>query len=271
MSSMTAVPRIKFCGVARAEDAEHAVALGAWAVGLVLWPGSKRACPPDVAAEIGAALQRRAEVAGVFVNAPLDEVAEAAEAYRLTLLQLHGDEGPSYCAEAARRTGAKVIKAARVRASADVQALRAFHTDFHLLDAYAPGVPGGTGETFAWELTREHPRDRPLILSGGLTAENVGEAIAAARPFAVDVASGIESAPGVKDHARMDAFAAAVRATGASEEEVAPEEAAPAAPAGAALDAAARQAPGTAPERAAPEAPEAAPERAAPQAPEAAA
>ncbi len=221
---MPDVPRIKFCGVARLEDAERAVELGAWAVGMVLWPGSARACPPDTAAAIGAALQRRAEVAGVFVNAHLDEVVAAADANLLTLVQLHGDEGPSYCAEVARRTGAKVIKAARVQASADVQALRAFHTDFHLLDAYAPGVPGGTGETFAWELTRVHPRDRPLLLSGGLTPDNVAEAIGVVRPFAVDVASGVETSPGVKDHARMAAFAEAVRATAAADP--APQEAA---------------------------------------------
>jgi len=207
------VPRIKFCGIARLEDAERAVELGAWAVGMVLWPGSARACPPDVAAAIGAALHRRAEVAGVFVNAHLDEVVAAAEANALTLVQLHGDEGPSFCGEVARRTGAKVIKAARVQASSDVQALRAFHTDFHLLDAYAAGIPGGTGETFAWELARAHPRDRPLILSGGLSPENVGEAIPAVRPFAVDVASGVEVSPGVKDHVRMAAFAEAVRET----------------------------------------------------------
>lgn len=212
---MAEPPRIKFCGVARLDDAERAVELGAWAVGMVLWAGSARACPPDTAAAIGAALQRRAEVAGVFVNAHLDEVVAAAEANALTLVQLHGDEGPSFCAEVARRTGAKVIKAARVRGGADVQALRSFHTDFHLLDAYAPGQRGGTGETFAWELAHEHPRDRPLILSGGLAPDNVGDAISAVRPFAVDVASGVETAPGVKDHARMAAFAEAVRATAA--------------------------------------------------------
>jgi len=138
--------------------------------------------------------------------------AHTGDALELTLVQLHGDEGPAYCAEVARRTGARVIKAARVRDRADVRALHAFPTDFHLLDAYAPGRPGGTGETFAWELAREHPRDRPLILSGGLTPENVGEAIAAVRPFAVDVASGVEREPGVKDHAKMTAFAEAVRA-----------------------------------------------------------
>lgn len=210
-------PRIKFCGIVGVDDAEHAAALDAWAVGMILWPGSPRYCPRAEAEAIGAALHRRTEVAGVFVNAHLDEVAEAADAFGLTLLQLHGDEGPVYCAEAARRTGAKVIKAARVAGRSDIRELRAFQTDFHLLDAHVPGVQGGTGATFAWELTSEHPRDRPLILSGGLTPANVAEAVAAVRPFAVDVASGVEREPGVKDHAQMAAFAAAVRGT-ASEE-----------------------------------------------------
>lgn len=211
---MTDAPKIKFCGVARLQDAEQAAELDAWAVGMIFWPGSARRCPMDEAAAIAGALKRRVELAGVFVDAHLDEVAAAADALELTLIQLHGDEGPAYCAEVARRTGAKVVKAARVRDRADVRALHAFAaTDFHLLDAYRPDRPGGTGETFAWELASEHPRDRPLILSGGLTADNVGEAIAVVRPFAVDVASGVEAAPGVKDHATMAAFARAVRAT----------------------------------------------------------
>ncbi|HEU4701798.1 MAG TPA: phosphoribosylanthranilate isomerase [Conexibacter sp.] len=204
--------KIKFCGIARLEDAEHAAELGAWAVGMIFWPHSPRCCPMDEAAAVSAALKRRTELAGVFVDAHLDEVAATADALELTLIQLHGGEGPAYCAEVARRTGAKVIKAARVRDRADVRALQAFATDFHLLDAYAPGRPGGTGETFAWELASEHPRDRPLILSGGLVPGNVRDAIAAVRPFAVDVASGVELEPGVKDHAKMSAFAQAVRA-----------------------------------------------------------
>jgi len=204
------VPKIKFCGITRLEDAEMAVSCGAWAVGLILWPGSVRAVEPDVAAGIADALKRRVEVAGVFFNPGLDELAGLADSIGLTLIQLHGQEGPAFCAEVARRTGCRVIKSARVHSGADIQALAPFHTDFHLLDSYVPGVPGGTGETFAWELAAGHGGRVPLILSGGLTAENVGEAIRAVRPYAVDVASGTEAAPGRKDHTKLAAFARAV-------------------------------------------------------------
>jgi len=207
--------KIKFCGITELDDAERAVAIGAWAVGLNFWPGSPRRCNPDSAAEIAAAIKRRVEVAGVFVNATLDRVAEIADGVGLTIVQLHGDEGPAYCSEVARRTGCKVIKAVRVRSGADVQALSSFHTDYHLLDSYTAGVPGGTGETFAWEIARAHRATVPMILSGGLTPDNVGDAIAAVRPFAVDVASGVERAPGVKDPDKLQAFADAVRAAAA--------------------------------------------------------
>jgi phosphoribosylanthranilate isomerase len=207
------VTRIKFCGITNLEDAGLAVACAPWAIGLIFWPRSPRRCDLGAAVEIAAAVKRRVEVAGVFVNATLDHVAEVADAVGLTMLQLHGDEGPAYCGEAARRTGAKVIKAVRVRSGADVQALSPFHTDYHLLDSYTAGVPGGTGEAFAWEIARAHRGPTPVILSGGLTAENVAEAIAAVRPFAVDVASGTESSPGKKDPEKLEAFAAAVRAT----------------------------------------------------------
>lgn len=202
--------RIKSCGITSLADAELAAELGAWAVGLILWPDSPRACTPAAAEEIGAALHRRCEVAGVFVNATLDDVALAADRYGLTLLQLHGDEGPIYCREAARRTGCKVIKAVRVKDASTVRGVEAFGTDYHLLDAYVPGARGGTGETFAWDLLRHHRGSVPVVLSGGLTADNVGAAIAATRPFAVDSASGTESEPGRKDPAKLDAFARAV-------------------------------------------------------------
>ncbi len=216
--------RIKFCGITRLDDAELAVSAGAWAIGLIFWPGSPRRCELDAAGEIAAAVKRRAEVAGVFVNATLDHVAATAEAVGLTMLQLHGDEGPAYCGEAARRTGCKVIKAVRVRSGADVRALAAFHTDYHLLDSYVAGVPGGTGEAFSWELARGNwipTRPRvPMILSGGLNPDNVAEAIAAVRPFAVDVASGVEidgGPPTRKDPEKLQAFAAAVKAADPAE------------------------------------------------------
>jgi phosphoribosylanthranilate isomerase len=208
--------RIKFCGITNLDDADAAVEAGAWALGMILWPQSKRRCRIDDAAVIAAAHRRRVELVGVFVNPTLDRVAAAADEIGLTMLQFHGDEGPQFCAEAGRRTGCRVIKAARVRSGAEIQALASFHTDFHLLDAYVEDVPGGTGETFAWELARGSGPARlrvPVILAGGLTADNVAEAIAIARPYAVDVASGTESAPGIKDHDKLRAFAAAVAST----------------------------------------------------------
>jgi phosphoribosylanthranilate isomerase len=203
---------VKTCGITNLDDANDCAELGAWAVGLIFWPESPRACAIEDAEEIGAALHRRLEVAGVFVNATLDHVAATADRAGLTLLQLHGDEGPAYCAEAARRTGCKVMKAVRVKDAAHVRGLRAFHTDYHLLDAYVPGTPGGTGESFNWELARMHEGPAQVVLSGGLTPDNVAEAIAAARPFAVDSASGTEAAPGRKDPARLRAFFRAVEA-----------------------------------------------------------
>ena len=206
--------RVKICGLATLEDAQQAVELGAWALGMIFWPQSPRACPIEQAEAIGAQLHRRVELAGVFVNATLDELAATADVCRFSLLQLHGDEGPAYCREAARRTGCKVIKAARVHDAAQVRGLRAYATDFHLLDAHSPRAPGGTGESFDWELARLHPATPPVILSGGLTPENVGEAISEAEPFAVDSASGTEAEPGRKDPAKVAAFFRAVEAAG---------------------------------------------------------
>jgi phosphoribosylanthranilate isomerase len=198
--------RVKFCGITNLDDGREAERLGAWAIGLNHHPESPRFCEPGVAVEISAALKRRLEIVGVFVNPSLDELAVAAEDESLTMVQLHGDEGPAFCQEAARRTGCKVIKALRVRSGADIQAAEAYRTDFHLLDAHRPGSPGGTGESFDWALLAGRRSEVPLILAGGLTPENVGEGMAAARPFAVDVASGVEAEPGVKDHLLMARF-----------------------------------------------------------------
>jgi phosphoribosylanthranilate isomerase len=198
--------RVKICGVTRLADAELAVELGAWAVGMVFYHASRRCCELAEAETIGARLRRRVELAGVFVNAPLDDIARVSERVGLTLVQLHGDEGPAFCAEVARRTGARTIKAASIRGLFTVRDLERFHTDFHLADGYSPGLRGGTGERFDWSLLSKRRSKLPLIVGGGLDAERVAAAVATTRPFAVDVASGVEAAPGIKDPQRMRAF-----------------------------------------------------------------
>jgi phosphoribosylanthranilate isomerase len=205
--------RIKFCGMTSLADAELAVSLDAWAIGLILWPGSKRACDPAEGVRISNALRRKVEVVGVVVNQEMDEVAALADMLQLSMIQLHGDEGPAYAKEIARRTGCKVIKAQSVKLAADVVAVQAFRVDYHLLDTHRDGLRGGTGETFDWAMVSRRRSQVPLILSGGLNAENVVSAIDAVGPFAVDVASGVEASPGVKDPEKMKAFADAVKST----------------------------------------------------------
>lgn len=210
---------MKVCGITNLPDAQLACELGAWAIGMIFYEGSPRSCSRAQAALVCAALRRRSELCGVYVNPSLEEVVHDVEELGLTLVQLHGEEGPSFCAEVARRSGAKVIKAAQVASVGDVRSIERFHTDYHLLDtrprrAAAHGLRGGTGEAFDWGLLRARRSRVPLILSGGLTPENAQAAIAAARPFALDTASGTESSPGHKDPALMRAFFEAVRAAG---------------------------------------------------------
>jgi len=215
-----APPKVKICGITNLEDAEMAVDLGAWALGLIFYDGSPRRCSLAEAQTIVARLRRRALLCGVYVNAPLDEVVATSETLGLGMLQFHGEEGPAYCAEASRRTGAQIVKAAQVAGPGDLRDLERFHVDFHLLDARsrapgAQGLRGGTGETFDWTLLGGRRSRVPLILSGGLHAGNVAEAIALSHPFAVDSASGTEAAPGRKDPERLRAFIQASVATGA--------------------------------------------------------
>lgn len=210
----------KICGITRLEDAETAIEHGVWALGFILWPGSARAIAVPDAAAIAARVRRSAQLVGVFVNASLSEVADAAETLHLSHLQLHGDEGPQFCAEAARRTGAKVIKAVTVASGADLQAVEAFRAvDFHLLDSRPPGRRDAEGATWEWALASRRRSAVPKILSGGLNAENVGAGIEAVKPYAVDVASGVEvpGSPGIKDPERVAAFLSAVRAASPAE------------------------------------------------------
>lgn len=204
-------PRVKICGLTGLEDAEAALDLGAWALGCVMWESSPRACDPAKAQLIARRLGRRAPVCGVFVDQPLDDVARITEAIGFNMVQLHGDEGPSYCEELGRRTGASIVKAGRVGSAADLRDIERFrNVDYHLLDTRRTGLPGGTGESWDWSLASRRSSPVPLIVSGGLDAENVAEAIDLTRPFAVDVASGVESSPGVKDEQLIRDFMAAV-------------------------------------------------------------
>jgi phosphoribosylanthranilate isomerase len=207
---------VKVCGITNLADANLAAALGAWAVGLIFYPRSPRRCSFAEALAISTALRRRTLVCGVFVNAPLAQVVSYVEDLHLDLVQLHGDEGPAYCAEVARRAGVKVIKAVQVGSSGDLLQAERFHTDFHLLDSRprtGAALRGGSGQPFEWSLLAARRSSVPLILSGGLTPANVQDAIAAAAPYnlyAVDTASGTELSPGKKDPAALEAFFAAV-------------------------------------------------------------
>jgi len=208
-------PRVKVCGITTPEDARLACELGAWAIGMIFYDGSPRRCSLANARMIVAEQRRRLELCGVFVNATLDEVAGASDELGLTLLQLHGEEGPVFCAELRRRTGARVIKAAQVSDEGDVRDIERYHVDYHLLDAHSrstarQGLRGGTGESFDWALLGARRSRVPLILSGGLSPQNVAEAITSVRPWALDTASATESAPGHKDPYKMRAFFEAV-------------------------------------------------------------
>jgi phosphoribosylanthranilate isomerase len=198
--------RVKICGITDIDDAAEAVRLGAWAIGLIHFSDSPRDVAPAEAVAIAAAFRRKCEVVGVFVNPELDEVSGAVEDEGLTMVQLNGEEGPSFCAEVARKTGVKVIKAIHVASAADIHAAETFRTDFHLFDRRDRGLWGGTGQSFDWGLLRGRRSSVPAMVAGGLRPENVAEAISVTHPFAVDVASGVEAEPGRKDHAAMAAF-----------------------------------------------------------------
>lgn len=215
-----AATRVKICGLTRLDDAELAVELGAWALGMVFYQPSPRGCSLAEAERIAATMRRRVELCGVFVNASFEEIVGVSEQLGLTMLQLHGDEGPSFCSEAARRTGARIVKAAQVSGPGDIRDLARFHVDFHLLDARSStpgreGLRGGTGETFDWKLLSQRRSKVPLVLSGGIDPGNVAEAIERVHPFAVDTASGTELAPGRKDPVKLRDFFAAVEQTAA--------------------------------------------------------
>lgn len=195
--------RVKICGITRPEDALAAARAGADAIGLVFYPPSPRAVTRERAREIVQVLPPFVSVVGLFVNAQPAEVRAALAALPIDLLQFHGDEAPEEC----RIYGRPYIKAVAMAPGVDLQAVARRYVDAAglLLDTHREGVRGGTGEAFDW--SRIPPGlDRPIILAGGLTLENVAAAVQRVRPYAVDVSSGVEVSKGIKDAARIEAF-----------------------------------------------------------------
>jgi len=200
--------RIKICGITRWEDAAAAVELGVDALGFVFHRPSPRYVIPENAMRIIERLPAWVTPVGVFVDMAPTAVRDTFERCGLRLAQLHGQESPLLCAA----MGVPWIKAFRVAKPGDLDSIRNWNLrNGFLLDSFVAGAPGGTGRTFDWSLACRACSAGPLILAGGLNPENVGAAIRTVRPFGVDVSSGVESAPGVKDHARLVAFVAAVR------------------------------------------------------------
>lgn len=199
--------RVKVCGVTSLEDARACVAEGVDAIGLNFWPGSVRRCDEHQAREIVAELAGQTLFVGVFVDQSEAEIARIRAEVGLDCVQLHGDEPPALV----ERFLPHAYKAIRVRGDV-LAAVRSFPGEHVLLDAYVPGWPGGTGATFDWQLARAVAAERKLTLAGGLTKDNVREAVQTVQPYCVDVASGVESAPGVKDLALVRAFLANARA-----------------------------------------------------------
>lgn len=202
--------RVKICGITNLSDALMSVEAGADALGFNFWRGSARFIEPAAAREIIERLPESVLCVGVFVNEDAPETVERmARRAGVAAVQLHGDETPDYCRAV---HGQQVIKALRVGEGFRPEDVLQFETGAVLLDAFSQGARGGTGQTFDWTIAR---RVRALVaelyLAGGLTVENVAEAIAAVEPFAVDVCSGVENAPGRKDAARVRAFVAAAR------------------------------------------------------------
>ena len=200
--------KIKICGMTNLEDAQAAIELGADVLGFI-FSKSLRRIDAEIATEIIKELPPFLTTVGVFVNESADVVKHIASVCRLNVLQFHGDELPEYCGQ----FGRKVIKAFRVKNPDDLSMLPGYKgiVSAYLLDSRVKGKRGGTGETFDWELAKIAIPYGRVILAGGLTPENVVEAINAVHPYAVDVGSGVEASPGKKDHEKMKRFVEAVR------------------------------------------------------------
>jgi phosphoribosylanthranilate isomerase len=195
--------RVKICGITREQDALAAVQAGADAIGLVFYPPSPRYVTPEQASAITRRLPPFVTVVGLFVNADPETISASSRAGRVSLIQFHGQECPEYCAQ----HGLPWVKAIRMKDDLDLERVARDYAGAAalLLDAYRPGMPGGTGETFDWQRIPPHLAER-VILAGGLNPDNVAEAVRRVRPYAVDVSGGVEAEPGIKDAARIAEF-----------------------------------------------------------------
>ncbi|MBT1071178.1 phosphoribosylanthranilate isomerase [Pelotalea chapellei] len=194
--------KIKICGITNLEDALTAVQAGADALGFVFCSASPRNVTPDQAAGIIRQLPPFVQTVGLFVNAELAIVNNTADHCGLDIIQLHGEESPDFCAAVKRR----VIKAFRVKDASSLESMESYPTAAYLLDAWSPVAHGGTGHSFNWEIAAAAAARLPIILAGGLTPDNVAAAVRQVRPYAVDVSSGVETAPGIKDPAKVREF-----------------------------------------------------------------
>jgi phosphoribosylanthranilate isomerase len=201
--------KIKICGTTNKHDALLATKLGADMLGFIFWPKSKRFVDPKVAEDIVNELPPGMLKVGVFVNESPEKVLEIAEDVELDALQFHGEETPEYCRRFMDKY--KVIKALRVKDVSSLAHVNEYDVDYILLDTYKDDAQGGTGATFDWSILGDFEILRPVILSGGLNPDNVSVAIETAAPFGVDVASGVESAPGRKDEILLKKFISKVR------------------------------------------------------------
>ena len=212
LSPMQARTRVKICGLTRAEDLRAAIEGGADAVGFVFVRGTPRAVSVEVAAELRRQVPPFVTVVGLFVNESPDQIQATVAAVGLDAVQLHGEETPEVAD--ACRAWTRVIKAFRVRGVETLSEMPAYagSIDAYLLDAFVAGAHGGTGARFDWDVAvQARSLGKPLILAGGLKPENAGEAVQRVRPYALDVSSGVESSPGIKDADRIARFLAAVR------------------------------------------------------------
>jgi phosphoribosylanthranilate isomerase len=200
--------RVKICGITSVADGQAAAEAGADLIGLMFYEPSPRYVSLAAAAAIARALPPEVQRVGVFVNPTTELVRRAIGECQLSLLQFHGDEPPDFCTQ----FGLMSLKAFRIRDAASLDALPNYETDGYLLDAYSPEARGGTGEKFNWDLAVEAQKfGKPIFLAGGLTPANVAAAVKQVQPFAVDVSSGVESAPSKKDPAKVKAFIAAAK------------------------------------------------------------